>query len=55
MENTKDLRDYLFWEVEKTLKKFEYDFQVSPEPIQVLRHTYALEIVNRVFLALEKK
>ncbi|WP_173662765.1 hypothetical protein [Leptospira tipperaryensis] len=55
METTKDLRDYLFWEVEETLKKFEYDFQVSPEPIQVLRHTYALEIVSKVFATLEKK
>lgn len=51
---TEDLRNHLFWEVEETLKKFEYDFQVSPEPIQVLRHTYALEIVNRIFARLDK-
>ncbi|XDD49988.1 hypothetical protein AB3N59_16735 [Leptospira sp. WS92.C1] len=53
METTKDLRDSLCWEVEGTLKKFEHDFQMSPEPIQVLRHTYATEIVNLVFSTLE--
>ncbi|EMJ98146.1 hypothetical protein [Leptospira alstonii] len=55
METTEELREFLYWKLEGTLKKFEYDFQVSPEPIQTLRHTYAQEIVNLVFESLEKK
>ncbi|MCR8648422.1 hypothetical protein [Leptospira interrogans] len=55
METREDLREFLYWKVEGTLKKFEYDFQVSPQPIQTLRHTYAQEIVNLVFESLEKK
>ncbi|EJO69693.1 hypothetical protein [Leptospira kirschneri] len=55
METKEDLREFLYWKVERTLKKFEYDFQVSPQPIQILRHTYTQEIVNLVFESLEKK
>lgn len=51
MEN---LRETLYWKVERTLKKLEYDFQISPEPIQILRHTYSQEIVNFIFESLEK-
>lgn len=55
METREDLRELIYWKVEDTLKKFEYDFQFSSEPIQVLRHTYAQEIVNLIFDSSEKK
>ncbi|EKR99998.1 hypothetical protein [Leptospira mayottensis] len=55
METIENLRETLYWKVERTLKKFEYDFQISPEPTQVLRHTYSQEIVNFIFESLEKK
>lgn len=55
LETREDLRELIYWKVEDTLKKFEYDFQFSSEPIQVLRHTYAQEIVNLIFDSSEKK
>ncbi|WP_206610252.1 hypothetical protein [Leptospira yasudae] len=55
METSEELRESLYWKVEGALKKFEYDFQFSPEPIQVLRHSYAQEIVKLVFESLENR
>ncbi|WP_165783052.1 hypothetical protein [Leptospira kmetyi] len=55
METREDLRELIYWKVESTLKRFEYDFQFSNEPIQVLRHTYAQEIANLIFDSFENK
>ncbi|AYV56113.1 hypothetical protein CH370_13355 [Leptospira kmetyi] len=55
LETREDLRELIYWKVESTLKRFEYDFQFSNEPIQVLRHTYAQEIANLIFDSFENK
>ncbi|ASV13024.1 hypothetical protein B2G51_17030 [Leptospira santarosai] len=54
LETIENLHESFYWKVEEILKKYEHDFQISPEPIQVLRHTYSQEIVNFIFESLIK-